>query len=98
MMSPWGRCSEEDTQPCYEKLSSPLPVPLPSVPQRSDTLLIRRQRIFLVPAEFGRTDAARFTVASEETHDGTDPHAKLLRRFRDGRTALDCFYNAPTQV
>jgi hypothetical protein len=35
MMSPWGRCSEEDTQPCSEKLSSPLSVPLPSVPQRS---------------------------------------------------------------
>src|ERR1700686_1899240 len=56
--------------------------------QLPDQLFVRRQRISLVPAEFGRTDAARFAVESAEAHDRTDAHPKLLRNFRNRSAVL----------
>jgi hypothetical protein len=44
-----------------------------------DQFLVRGQSISLVPAEFGRTNAARFAVQPTEAHDRADTHSKLLR-------------------
>src|ERR1700693_4013872 len=55
--------------------------------QLPDQFLVRGQSISLVPAEFGRTDAARFAVESAEAYDRTDAHPKLLRNFRN-RSAI----------
>src|SRR5450759_5689556 len=56
--------------------------------QLPDQFLVRGQSISLVPAEFGRTNAARFTVQPTEAHDRADTHSKLLRSFRDGSAIL----------
>ena len=50
--------------------------------QFPDPLLVRRQSISLVPAEFCRTDTAGFAVEPTEAYDRADTHAKLLRSFR----------------
>src|SRR5882762_10598053 len=54
--------------------------------------------MFFVPAEFGRTDAAHFTLEPTEAHDRTDAHAKLLRNFRDCDTILRRPNYAITQI
>src|SRR6266478_5906829 len=53
--------------------------------QFPDQLLVSRQSISLVPAELGRTDAARFAVQPAEADDRADAHSELLRNFRDSR-------------
>ena len=51
--------------------------------QLPDQILMRRQSISFVPAEFGRADTARFAVEPTETDHRADTHAELLRRFRN---------------
>src|ERR1022692_3425132 len=65
--------------------------------QLPDKFLVRSQSIPLVPAEFGRTDAARFAVQPTEAHDRADTHPKLLRSFRDGGAILPRPNDARTQ-
>jgi exodeoxyribonuclease V alpha subunit len=47
------------------------------------TVLVRRKCISLVPADFGRTDTARFAVEAAEACHRADTRTELLRNFRD---------------
>src|SRR5262249_4961371 len=62
--------------------------------QFPDHLLVSRQSISLVPAELGRTDAARFAVEPAEVNDRADAHSELLRNFRDS-SAISPFTYSP---
>jgi len=44
---------------------------------------VRRKCISLVPADFGRTDTARFAVEPAEAYHRADTHTELLRNFRN---------------
>ena len=66
--------------------------------QFPDQLLVSRQSISLVPAELGRTDAARFAVEPAEANDRADAHAELLRNFWDRSAILRCPNYAFTQI
>jgi len=66
--------------------------------QFPDQLLVSRQSICLVPAELGRTDAARFAVEPAEADDRADAHSELLRNFRDSSAILRCPNYPLTQI
>jgi hypothetical protein len=66
--------------------------------QFPDQLLVRRQSISLVPAEFCRTDTAGFAVEPTEAYDRADTHAKLLRSFRNRSAILRRPNYAYTQI
>jgi len=66
--------------------------------QVPDQFLVRRQRISLIPPEFGRTDAARFAAEPAEAYDRADAHSEPLRNFRDRRAILRCPNYAFTQI
>src|SRR5262249_56470000 len=66
--------------------------------QSPDPLLMRRQRVLLVPAEFGGTDTAGFTFQPQKPADRTKAHAKSFGRLLPGRTLLDLLNHACTQV
>src|SRR6266478_8746096 len=66
--------------------------------QLPDSLLMRCQSISLVPAEFGRTDTARFAVKPTKAHDRADAHAKLLHSFRYRGAILRRLNYASTQA
>jgi hypothetical protein len=66
--------------------------------QFPDQLLVRRQSISLVPAEFCRTDTAGFAVEPTEAYDRADTHAKLLRNFRNRSAILRRPNYAYTQI
>src|SRR5450755_3649557 len=66
--------------------------------QLPDQFLVRRQSVPLVPAEFGRTNAARFAVEPTEAYDRADAYAKLLRSFRNRSAILRRPNYARTQI
>jgi hypothetical protein len=66
--------------------------------QLPDEFLVRRQRISLVPAEFGWADTARFAVQPAKAHDRADAHAKFFRCFRDGNAILLRHDHTCTQI
>src|SRR6266851_5210369 len=66
--------------------------------QLPDPLLMRRQGIRFVPAEFRRADTARFTLEPEEPPDRTQAHTMSLGSFLAGRSLLDRLNHACAQI
>src|SRR5258706_9345210 len=64
----------------------------------AEASVVSRQSISLVPAELGRTDAARFAVQPAEADDRADAHSELLRNFRDSSAILRCPNYPLTQI
>src|SRR6267142_1353719 len=66
--------------------------------QLPDQVLVRRQSIPLVPAEFGRTDTARFAVEPTKADHRADTHTEALRNFRYRGALLRRPHHARTQI
>src|SRR5712664_3589293 len=67
--------------------------------QLPDQVLVRRQSIPLVSAEFGRTDTARFAVEPTTADNRADTHTEALRNFRyRGPPLLRRPHHARTQI
>src|ERR1035437_10320190 len=66
--------------------------------QLPDQFLVRGQSISLVPAEFCRTNAARFAVQPTAPHYRADTHSKLLRSLRNSSAILSRSNDARTQI
>src|SRR6266478_8251999 len=63
-----------------------------------DQVLVRRQSIPLVSAEFGRTDTARFAVEPTKADHRADTHTEALRNFRYRGALLLRPHHARTQI
>src|SRR5882672_7686993 len=66
--------------------------------QLPDQVLVRRQSIPLVSAEFGRTDTARFAVEPTKADHRADTHTEALRNFRYRGALLRRPHHARTQI
>src|SRR6266478_2271627 len=66
--------------------------------QLPDQVLVRRQSIPLVSAEFGRTDTARFAVEPTKADHRADTHTEALRNFRYRGALLLRPHHARTQI
>src|SRR5229473_5733443 len=66
--------------------------------QLPDQVLVRRQSIPLVSAEFGRNDTARFAVEPTKADHRADTHTEALRNFRYRGALLRRPHNARTQI
>src|SRR5712672_1693698 len=66
--------------------------------QLPDQVLVRRQSIPLVSAEFGRNDTARFAVEPTKADHRADTHTEALRNFRYRGALLRRPHHARTQI
>src|SRR5258707_9528838 len=66
--------------------------------QLPDQVLVRRQSIPLVSAEFGRNDTARFAVEPTKADHRADTHTEALRNFRYRGALLLRPHHARTQI
>src|SRR5258706_10567905 len=66
--------------------------------QLPDQVLVRRQSMPLVSAEFGRNDTARFAVEPTKADHRADTHTEALRNFRYRGALLRRPHHARTQI